>query len=65
MGEPLQTERAPLAQRPRDWWIAALIFALAYAVMPDGPWYREVGAGLLVLFADGIFHGRHRTPYGS
>ena len=67
MGEPVQTERAPLAQRrsPCDWWIALAIITLAYAVMPDGPWYRETGAALLVLFANEIRTGRYRTAHGS
>lgn len=34
--------------------VAFVVAVAAFAVMPDGPWYRQIGAALLVLLSDRI-----------
>lgn len=34
--------------------IASSLLMLAYQVMPDGPWYRQIGATILVLVSEDV-----------
>ena len=35
----------------KRWWASLGLLLAAFAIMPEGPWYREVGAVLLAQFS--------------
>lgn len=45
------------------WWLSWPLAIAAYVVMPDGPWYRQAGAGFLIALASHLLtYGRGEEP---